>query len=188
MERAEAFKLVAGRALPAAITAVVGEAVVERYEIGNIVYYAEKPTIVPWRRQEVQFAQRNEGQPEKLRGIVTAESAKFLERLHTQSTLFASTGRRETNLEFSSTNYLSSGKTATLKADLGALYQVTSNLLGLFESFSGRFRADVAHPVVKKVLENGGHFFVVSTVYQAEKAQILVKDEEESQWREGKIF
>ena len=191
MEGQEAFRLTAGRALPAAITAESEG--IERYGIGNIVYHSAKPTIVSWRRQSVLFAQSEKQEPVGLARILTPDSTRIIGQLRSQSTLFANTGRRETRLEFTTHNYQGSGGAATVKADFGALYQTTSNLLGLLGSASGKLRADLDNPVVRRVLENGGHFFVVSTVYEAQKAEITVKEAEdtpgqdEPQWRQGGV-
>ena len=49
MEKNEAFQLVTGQILPAAIQPEPERP--ERYAIGNVVYHSAKPTIVSWRKQ-----------------------------------------------------------------------------------------------------------------------------------------
>ena len=190
MEGPEIFRLAAGHALPAAITAELDSDGHNRYQIGHVVYFSAKPMIVAWRKQTLQFAQDEDGDPVRLEQILTPDCPGIQEKLRTQSTLFARGGRRETNLEFTKPSLPGGHERETrVKADFGTIYQASSNLLGLLDSFQRRLKADLGHPVVQKVLENGGDFFVVSTVYEAEKATIAVSEkaegEEEPQWKEG---
>lgn len=190
MEGPEIFKLAAGRALPAAITAELESDGHNRYQIGHVVYFSAKPMIVAWRKQTLQFAQAEDGGPVRLGQILTPDSPGIQEKIRTQSTLFARGGRRETKLEFTKPS-LSGGddRETRVKADFGTIYQVSSNLLSLFDSFQRKLKVDLGHPVVQKVLENGGDFFVVSTVYEAKRATIAVGEKaegkEEPQWKEG---
>ena len=181
----EIFKLAAGRTLPAAITAE-GEGN-QRYVIGNVVYHLAKPTVVPWRKQNVQFAQSEDGDAVSLTGILLPAYTRQLSQLRHQATLFASTGKRETTQEFTTQR---TGKAITIWAEFGALYQIASNLLAVLDSTSGTLEADLENPVTQKVLGNGGHFFVVSTLYEAEKAEIKIREEieignEQPQWKNG---
>ena len=183
----EVLQLAARRVLPAAIT--VESEGYEQYAIGSIVYHSAKPTIVSWRKQNIQLAHSADGDAVTLSSILTPDCTRPLSQLRPQSTLFASTGKRETNREFTISNYRGAGRVATVKAAFGAIYQTTSNLIGILDSTSGRLKADTDHPVVQKVLDNGGHCFVVSTLYEAEKVDISVKEEgdgkEVPQWRNG---
>ena len=186
MEEEEAFKLAAERALPAAVTAESGGS--GRYAIGNIVFHAAKPNIVSWRKQNLQFSHSENGDAVSLTDILTPDCGAPLSRLRPQSTLFANTGTRATTREFTTTN-CKAGRAVTIKADFGAIYQTTSNLLGILDSATGRLKAESEHAAVQKVLENEGHFFVVSTLYEAEKLEICVREEAtgdgEVQWRNG---
>lgn len=190
MEGPEIFKLAAGRALPAAITAELEGDGHNRYQIGHVVYFSAKPMIVAWRRQTLQFAQDEDGGPVRLGQILTPNCAGIQEKLRTQSTLFARGGRREMELEFTKPSLPGGGEEETVvKADFGAVYQASSNLLGLVDSFQRKLKANLGHPVVQKVLENGGDFFVISTVYEAQKVEIATSEkaegEEKPQWKEG---
>ena len=187
MEKQEVFQLAAERALPAAITAK--EEGSEQYVLGTIVYHSARPTIVSWRKQNVQFAQSEGGNGATLASILTPDGAKPLSQLRSQSTLFANTGKRETTREFTVTNYPRTGKLAVIKAEFGAIYQTASNIFGILDSTSGNLRADGNNPIVKQILENGGHFYVLSTVYESEKVDISVREETQGeevfQWRKG---
>ena len=183
MEAQEIFKLAAGRTLPAAITAESEGN--QRYVIGNVVYHSAKPTVVSWRKQNVQFAQSKDGDAVSLTSILLPAYTRQLSQLRHQATLFASTGKRETTQEFSIQR---TGKTATVSAEFGALYQIASNLIAVLDSTSGTLKVDLDNPVTQNVLGNGGHFFVVSTLYEAEKAEIKIREElgnEEPQWKNG---
>lgn len=177
MERDEAFQLASSRVLPASIQAELDNT--ERYAIGNVVYNPAKPTIVSWRKQSVQFAQLDDGNPVGVKNIVAPESERLLSQLRTQSTLFSSTGRRETTKEF--TIKLSDENQTLIKASFGAIYQSTSNLLGLLRSSgSNLLKADLGNPIVQRVVENGGQFYVISTVYEAERVEISVRIDDDS--------
>ena len=185
MEAQEIFKLAAGRILPAAITAESEGN--QRYVIGNVVYHSTKPTVVSWRKQNVQFAQSEDGDAVNLTSILLPAYTRQLSQLRHQATLFASTctGKRETTQEFTTQR---TGKAATIRAEFGALYQIASNLLAVLDSTTGTLKADLENPVTQKVLGNGGHFFVVSTLYEAEKAEIKIREEignEQPQWKNG---
>lgn len=189
MERDEAFQLASSRVLPASIQAELDNT--ERYAIGNVVYNPAKPTIVSWRKQSVQFAQLDDGNPVGVKNIVAPESERLLSQLRTQSTLFSSTGRRETTKEF--TIKLSDENQTLIKASFGAIYQSTSNLLGLLRSSgSNLLKADLGNPIVQRVVENGGQFYVISTVYEAERVEISVRidddSDHETHWNSGIII
>lgn len=183
MEDQEIFKLAVGRTVPAAITAESeGD---RKYAIGNVVYHSAKPTIVSWRKQNVQFAQDEDGDAVSLTSIVLPQYTRQLSQLRPQATLFANTGKRETTQEFTTQ---STGKAATIRAEFGGLYQIASNLLAVLDSTSGTLKANLESPVTQKVLENGGHFFVVSTLYEAEKVEIKIREglgNDEPQWKNG---
>ena len=183
MEGDEAFKLAAERALPAAITAESEGS--ERYAIGNVVFHATKPAIVSWRKQNLQFAKSGIGDTVSLSDILIPDCSSPLGQLRPQSTLFANTGTRATTREFTTTHYTTE-KAVAVKAEFGAIYQTASNLLGILDSSAGRLKADSENSVVQKVLQNEGQFFVVSTLYEAEKVEINVREETaEAQWRNG---
>ena len=181
MERDEAFQLATGRVLPATIQAELEGP--ERYAIGNVVYHSAKPTIVSWRKQNVQFATLDGGEPASLSSILEPKYTGRLSRLRPQSTLFSSTGRRDTAAEFRTH---SAGKPCLVRASFGAIYQTTSNLLGVLDSAAGGLKVDLGNPVVQRVAENGGRLFVVSTVYEADRVEISVReDSDQGQWRNG---
>ena len=186
MEGDEVFKLAAERALPAAITAESEGS--ERYAIGNVVFLAAKPKAVSWRKRNLQFANSGNGDTVSLADILTPDCSSPLGQLRPQSTLFANTGTRATTREFTTTDYTTE-RAVAVKADFGAIYQTASNLLGILDSTAGGLKADSENSVVQKVLQNEGQFFVVSTLYEAEKVEINVRDEtagdEKAQWRKG---
>ena len=182
MEKNEAFQLATGRVLPAAIQPELEDP--ERYTIGNIVYHSAKPTIVSWRKQNVQFATVDGGEPASLSSILSPECTRLLSQLRPQSTLFSNTGDRNTTREFRTQR---AGQSRIVKASFGAIYQTTSNLLGILDSTLGRLKLDLGNPVVQKVLQNGGDFFVVSTVYEADKLEISEREDSElAKWENGK--
>ena len=183
MEKNEAFQLATGRVLPAAIQPELEKP--ERYAIGNVVYHSAKPTIVSWRKQNLRFAATVDGgDPVSLSSILAPECTRLLGQVRPQSTLFSNTGGRNTTREFRTQR---SGRPhLTVRASFGAIYQTTSNLLGILDSTSGRLKLDLGSPVVQKVLENGGEFFVVSTVYEAEKLEISKKEDSDlAKWENG---
>lgn len=181
MDRDEAFLLATGRVLPAAIQPELQGP--ERYAIGNVVYYSAKPTIVSWRKQNVQFATVNGGDPASLGDLFAPECVDPLKQIHLQSTLFSNSGGRDTTREFRTQG---AGRSSLLRASFGAIYQTTSNLLGILDSKAGELKLDLGSTVVQKVLENGGQFFVVSTVYEAEKLEISEREDSDiSKWMNG---
>ena len=122
-----------------------------------------------------------------LESVLTTECARHLTQLRLQSTLFSNTGSRETTREFS-IQY--GGKTTKMRAGFGAVYLTTSNLLGILDSTSGKLKADLDNPTVRKILKNGGSCFVLSTLYEAEKVEISVGEDitpegKVSQWKTG---
>jgi hypothetical protein len=183
MDKHEAFLLATTRVLPAAIQAEIKAP--GRYSIGNVVYHSAKPTIVSWRKQSIQFAAPNGGETVSLKSILVPQCTKYMNQLRPQSTLFSNTGARDTTREFKA-EY--GGKAVDVRAEFGAIYQTTSNLLRILDSRSGELKADLENAVVQKVLGNGGRFFVVSTVYEGENVEIFVREENaqeehESGWR-----
>ena len=183
MERDEAFQVAIARVFPAVVQAEMHNP--ERYAIGNLVYHSARPTIVSWRKQNVKFATEDGGAPASLSSIISPECPRVLSQLRPQSTLFSNTGSRETEREFTIQR---AGQRRQIRASFGAVYQTTSNLLGLLESTSGEQRADLGNAVVQKVVENGGGCFVVSTVYEAEKVHISERDDSsEEKWRKGML-
>ena len=122
--------------------------------------------------------------PVSLSSFLPPECTRLLGQVRPQSTLFSNTGGRNTTREFRTQR---SGRPhLTVRASFGAIYQTTSNLLGILDSTSGRLKLDLGSPVVQKVLENGGEFFVVSTVYEAEKLEISEKEDSDlAKWENG---
>ena len=185
MEGLEAFKLAAERVLPAAITAESDRS--ELYSIGNVVSHAAKPTIVSWRKQNIQFSNTETGDAVSLTDILTPDCSTSLSQLSHQSTLFANTGTRATTREFTTND--AEGRAVTVKADFGAIYQTTSNLLGILDSTGGNLKVVSENSVIQKALENEGRLFVVSTLYEAEKVEISIREEvsgsNETVWKKG---
>ena len=151
MEKNEAFQLATGRVIPAAIQPELEDP--ERYTIGNVVYHSAKPTIVSWRKQNVHFATVDGGEPASLSSILAPECTRLLSQLRPQSTLFSNNGGRNTTREFRTQR---AGQSRIMEASFGAIYQTTSNLLGILDSTLGRLKLDLGNPVVQKVLENRG--------------------------------
>ena len=125
--------------------------------------------------------------------IMVPESAQLMEKIRTQSILFTRGGGREVRVEFTRQASLGgSVREVAVRADFGAIYQVSSNLLGLLDSFAPKMQVDLTHPFVSSIVEKGGQLYVISTVYEAAKAEISVSEnpgvEEASEWRKGIQF
>ena len=193
MEQQEIFSAAATHVLPSAITAECNAYGQSRHRLGQVVHLAAKPTVVAWRKQSMQFAQNEKGNPVSLGQIMVPESAQLMEKIRTQSTLFTRGGGREVKVEFTrQASLCGSVREVAVRADFGAVYQVTSNLLGLLDSFAYKMHVDLTHPFVSSIVKKGGQFYVISTVYEAEKAEISVSEnsgvKETSEWKEGIQF
>ena len=167
------FKKALSLVLPRAIPVDCDKAA--QFEIGRVLVYAKKPKAFARRGAHVlEFARDDTGHPISLVDLLLREDRQQLDasKVNKSRRFYANQERQEWE---------------TLVADLGSVFEVSSNLRQLLDAH--KLKADLDHPAVKKAIESGGVLPVISTVYQSDKVDIqsgqATGEGDEIRWKPG---